>query len=184
MKFCFQCGATLKQTVPDGDNRLRFVCTACDYIHYQNPKLVVGSIPLWLSDPEPKVLLCRRAIQPRLGYWTLPAGFMENDESTKQAALRETLEEAGAHIELQDLFSVVNVLPVQQVHLFYRAQLLDLNYAAGEESLELALFTEREIPWDEIAFPSVFFTLEKIFADLEKQSITLHHFDIHHGIVE
>ncbi len=141
------------------------MCEQCGTIHYQNPKMVIGSIPLWNED-EPKVLLCRRAIEPRHGYWTLPAGFMENNETTAQAAERETLEEAGARIELLPLFSLLNVPHVHQVHLFYRAKLLDLAFAAGIESLEVRLFAEHEIPWDEIAFPTVSHTLKFFFADL------------------
>jgi ADP-ribose pyrophosphatase YjhB (NUDIX family) len=148
---------------------LRFVCENCGAIHYQNPKLVIGSIPVWERDGKVQILLCKRAIEPRYGYWTLPAGFMENEETTTDAARRETEEEAGANIELHDLFSLINVPHVHQVHLFYRATLLDLNYAAGLESLEVELFTEDAIPWQDIAFPTVEYTLRQFFADLRKQ---------------
>ncbi len=165
MNFCSDCGQPVSLVIPPDDNRLRHVCGHCGTIHYQNPKMVVGSIPFWQADE--RVLLCRRAIEPRHGFWTLPAGFMENSETTEEAAARETLEEAGARIELQGLFSLLNVPHVHQVHLFYRAQLLDLDYAAGTESLEVKLFREEEIPWDEIAFPTVSQTLKLFFDDLK-----------------
>ena len=130
--------------------------------------MVIGSIPVWQQDGEAKVLLCKRAIEPRHGFWTLPAGFMENEETTSDAAIRETEEEAGAHIALHELFSLLSVPHVHQVHMFYRATLLDLDYAAGIESLEVKLFTEADIPWDEIAFQTVAHTLKFLFADLAK----------------
>lgn len=170
MKFCSECAHPVSLLVPPDDTRLRFVCTHCGTIHYQNPKLVVGSIPVWERDGVLKVMLCKRAIEPRLGYWTLPAGFMENEETTADAAQRETVEEAGANIELLDLFSLVNVPHVHQVHLFYRATLLDLDYAAGIESLEVALFEEAEIPWEDIAFPTIEYTLREFFADVNLQA--------------
>ena len=168
MKFCSACAQPVSLLIPPDDNRPRYVCEHCGIIHYQNPKLVIGSIPVWELHGEPRVLLCKRAIEPRRGYWTLPAGFMENDETTSDAALRETLEEAEARIELHGLFSLLNVPHVNQVHLFYRATLLDLDYAAGLESLEVKLFTENEIPWDEIAFLTVGHTLKFFFADHKK----------------
>jgi len=168
MKFCSECAHPVALMIPPDDNRPRFVCSHCGTIHYQNPKMVLGSIPVWQQDGETRVLLCRRAIEPRYGYWTLPAGFMENDETTGEAAVRETEEEAGAHIELHGLFSLLNVPRVHQVHMFYRATLLDLDYAAGVESLEVRMFTEAQIPWDEIAFPTVSHTLKCFFADLRR----------------
>jgi len=168
--------------IPPDDNRLRHVCPQCGTIHYQNPKVVVGAIPVWKTGDEMRILLCRRAIEPRRGYWTLPAGFMENDETTAAAAMRETEEEAGARIELHGLFSLLNVSHVRQVHLFYRATLLDLDYAPGIESLEVKLFSEQEIPWSEIAFPSVSHTLRRFFEDAEKvkrgKSFAFHSIDI------
>lgn len=166
MKFCSECAHPVTLLVPPDDNRLRHVCSQCGTIHYHNPKMVIGSIPVWAQDGEARVLLCRRAIEPRLGYWTLPAGYMENGETTAEAAVRETLEEAGARIQLHDLFSLINVPHVHQVHLFYRATLLDLDYAAGIESLEVRLFTEADIPWNEIAFPTIWHTLKFYFDDL------------------
>lgn len=168
MKFCSECAQPVSFIIPPDDNRHRFVCTHCGTIHYQNPKMVLGSIPAWESDGEVSVLLCRRAIEPRRGFWTLPAGFMENNETTAEAAMRETVEEAGANIALLPLFSLINVPQVHQVHMFYRANLLDLNYLAGTESLEVQMFTERNIPWSEIAFPTVSQTLKLFFTDHEK----------------
>ncbi len=166
MKFCSECAAPVSLQIPPDDNRLRYVCGSCHTIHYQNPKLVVGSIPFWQEAGVTKVMLCKRAIEPRLGYWTLPAGFMENNETTEEAALRETEEEAGARVQLHELFSLMNVPHVHQVHLFYRASLLDLNYQAGIESLEVALFSEADIPWQDLAFPTVRRTLEQFFRQL------------------
>jgi ADP-ribose pyrophosphatase YjhB (NUDIX family) len=168
MKFCSECAHPVALAIPEGDNRPRYVCAQCDAIHYQNPKLVIGSLPVWESEGELKVLLCKRAIEPRYGYWTLPAGFMENNETTAQAAIRETEEEAGAHIELGPLYTLLNVAHVHQVHLFYLARLRDLDFAAGIESLDVRLFSEAEIPWDELAFPTIRQTLELFFADRAK----------------
>lgn len=168
MKYCSECAHPVALLIPPDDNRPRHVCQQCGIIHYQNPKMVIGSIPVWEQDGEVSVLLCKRAIEPRYGYWTLPAGFMENSETTAQAAVRETEEEAGARIALQPLFSMLNVTHVDQVHLFYRATLLDLDYKAGTESLEVGLFTEQTIPWDELAFQTVAYTLKFFFADLAK----------------
>jgi ADP-ribose pyrophosphatase YjhB (NUDIX family) len=165
MKFCSECAHPVTVAIPEGDNRPRFVCTNCGTIHYQNPKMVIGSVPVWEGDGELKVLLCKRAIEPRYGYWTLPAGFMENEETTSEAAIRETEEEAGANVELGNLFTLLNVAHVHQVHLFYLAKLLDLDYAAGIESLDVQLFAEHEIPWDDLAFPTIRTTLELFFAD-------------------
>lgn len=161
MNFCSNCGSPLEYRVPEGDNMPRFVCAACHTVHYQNPKVVVGCVCEW----DGRILLCRRAIEPRYGYWTLPAGFMENSETTAEAAARETLEEANARVRILEPLALVNVARINQVHLMYRAKLLDTGYSAGAESLDVALVTEAEVPWDEIAFPSVRFTLEHYFAD-------------------
>ena len=165
MKFCSECAAPVSLSIPAGDNRLRYVCDSCATIHYQNPKMVMGTIPVWERDGELKILLCKRAIEPRYGYWTLPAGFMENNETTAEAALRETHEEAGANIELGKLFSLLNVARVHQVHMFYLATLVDLDFAPGEESLDVQMFTQAQIPWDDLAFPTIRTTLELFFAD-------------------
>jgi ADP-ribose pyrophosphatase YjhB (NUDIX family) len=165
MKFCSECAYPVVLQIPEGDNRPRYVCAQCETIHYHNPKLVVGSIPVWDADGQVRVLLCKRAIEPRHGFWTLPAGFMENSETTSEAAERETVEEAGADIEIGDLFSMLNVAQVHQVHLFYLARLRNLDYKAGVESLDVQLFAEHEIPWDDLAFPTIRKTLELFFAD-------------------
>src|SRR6478735_3257703 len=165
MKFCSNCGAAVATRVPPGDALPRAVCDACGSIHYVNPKLVVGSIPVWEESGQVRLLLCRRAIEPRYGYWTLPAGFMENGESAGEAAARETLEEAGARIELLDAFSMISVPYVNQVHVFYRARLLDLEFKPGVESLEVALFEESRLPWKDIAFRTVGLTLKHWLAD-------------------
>jgi len=175
MNYCSNCGANVGLKVPDGDNRPRYVCTGCTAIHYQNPKLVVGTIPEW----EESVLLCKRAIEPRYGYWTLPAGFMENGETTGEAACRETLEEADARVELGDLFTVFSVPHVDQVHLFYRARLLDLGFGPGTESLEVRLFRESEIPWSDLAFRTVSSTLRHYFEDRARGRFALHDGAIH-----
>ena len=181
MKFCSECAAPVSLSIPAGDNRPRYVCASCATIHYQNPKMVMGTIPVWERDGELKILLCKRAIEPRYGYWTLPAGFMENNETTAEGALRETAEEAGADIELGPLFTLLNVARVHQVHMFYLATLRNLDFAPGEESLEVQMFTEAQIPWDELAFPTVRTTLELFFADRkqhQQQGYGFHTLDI------
>jgi ADP-ribose pyrophosphatase YjhB (NUDIX family) len=170
MKFCSACGRDVVHEVPAGDNRPRYCCRHCNAIHYQNPKMVVGTVTLW----EDKVLLCKRAIEPRYGFWTLPAGFMENGETTAEGAARETLEEAGARIELGPLFSLIDVPHVEQTHLFYRATLLHLDFEPGPESLEARLFTEAEIPWDDIAFRTVGQTLRWFFEDRRAGAFDVH----------
>jgi len=166
MKFCSQCGKPVSQRIPEGDGRLRFVCDHCSTIHYQNPNIVAGTVPVW-GD---KVLLCRRAIEPRLGYWTLPAGFMENGETVEQAATRETQEEACARVRNLAIYTLIDVPHINQVHIFYRAELVDLDFAAGPESLEVQLFDEADIPWSELAFRTVGRTLECFFADRRLES--------------
>lgn len=188
MNFCSSCGQPVHVRIPPDDNRERHICTQCGMVHYENPKMVVGSVPLWDEEGESKVLLCRRAIEPRRGFWTLPAGFMENNETTAEAAERETLEEAGARIELHELYTLMNVPHVHQVHMFYRARLLDLDFSAGTESLEVKLFSENEIPWDDIAFPTVSHTLRFFFDDLAAyrngQAFRLRSMDIRRKIRE
>jgi ADP-ribose pyrophosphatase YjhB (NUDIX family) len=174
MKFCANCGAPVGRRVPPGDSLPRFVCDACGEIHYQNPKMVVGVV----AEYQGRILLCRRAIEPRYGYWTLPAGFMENDETAAQGAIRETLEEAGARIALDAPFSLISVPRVNQVHLFYRARLADLEFRPGEESLEVALVEEGAVPWKEIAFRTVGITLRHWFADRARGSFGFHAEDL------
>lgn len=165
MKFCSECSHPISRKIPEGDNRLRYVCDNCGTIFYENPKLVVGTVPFFMKDNEPHVLLCKRGIQPRHGYWTLPAGFMENGETVEEGAKRETEEEAGAHININRIFTLIDVPHVNQVHVFYIADMLDQHYEVGVESLEVNFFTEKTIPWDEIAFPTVAYTLKAFFAD-------------------
>jgi len=174
MNYCNQCGAPVSLRTPDGDNLPRHVCVRCGTIHYLNPKLVVGCVAEW----KDQILLCRRAIEPRYGLWTLPAGFMENGESTTQAAVRETLEEACARIEIGELFSLVNVTHINQVHLFYRGRLLDTGFSAGVESLETALFSEADIPWHDLAFRSVTLCLKAYFADRAAGHFSFHEDDL------
>ena len=170
MKFCSACANPVEHVIPPGDNRLRYVCGACGAIHYQNPRVVVGCIAQW----QGKLLLCRRAIEPRYGLWTLPAGFMENNETTAEAGVRETLEEANARVESIDLFSLIDIPYLNQIYMLYRAQLLDLEFSPGEESLDVELFTENEIPWDELAFPAITKTLNWYFEDCRRDTFTLH----------
>ena len=174
MKFCCLCGASVELRIPPDDNRMRYVCASCGEVHYQNPKLIVGSIPEW----EDKILLCRRAIEPRYGLWTLPAGFMENEETTAEAAARETLEEANAEVSINELYSLYNVPAINQVHLLFRASLLNLDFSPGAESLEVRLFSESEIPWDTLAFRPIHFALQHYFADRKNGKFQFHIGDI------
>ena len=171
IKHCRNCGAAVVYRLPDdGDTRERAVCPSCDTIHYENPLNVVGTIPYWGE----RVLLCKRNIEPRWGKWTLPAGFMELGETTAEGAARETVEEAGAHIEMEDLLTVLSVPRVGQVHLFYRARLLSDRFDPGHETIEAQLFTQEQIPWDEIAFRTVRETLLCFFADRRAGRFTVH----------
>jgi ADP-ribose pyrophosphatase YjhB (NUDIX family) len=174
MNFCSVCGAPVALRVPPGDSLPRHVCGACGAIHYRNPRLVVGALPEW----EEQVLLCRRAIEPRHGKWTLPAGFMENGESVAQAATRETLEEACARIDLGPIYTMISVPYIHQVHVIYRARLLDLDFAPGAETLETRLFREDEIPWDEIAFRTIAISLRHFFADRRAGQFGFHTEDL------
>jgi ADP-ribose pyrophosphatase YjhB (NUDIX family) len=174
IRHCRACGAATDYIVPVDDNRARAVCTACATIHYENPLNVVGTVPVW----QDQILLCRRAIEPRYGLWTLPAGFMELGETTAEGAWRETDEEAGAHIEMQGLFSILNVTRVGQVHLFYLARMLDTHLDPGPETIEARLFSEADIPWDELAFRTVRETLQLYFADRRRGVFGVHTGDI------
>jgi ADP-ribose pyrophosphatase YjhB (NUDIX family) len=160
MKYCSDCGQTVSWKLPDGDTHERWICDACGRIHYQNPLPVVGCVP----ERDGKILLCKRAIEPRYGYWTVPAGFMELGESTVDGAARETREEACAEVEIGHLFAVVDVIDAGQVHFFYTAKLVS-DFSPGAESLECRMFAEHEIPWDDIAFQSGRYALEKYFED-------------------
>jgi ADP-ribose pyrophosphatase YjhB (NUDIX family) len=161
LNFCSNCGSPVTSKIPDGDHLPRFVCTSCGLIHYKNPLLVLGCVPEW----QGRILLCRRAIEPRLGFWTVPAGFMENGETMQAAAARECHEEAMARVEIGSLLAVVNVTHAGQVHVMFRARLTKPEFGPGPESLEVGLYGESEIPWDQLAFPSGEFTLRKYFAD-------------------
>ena len=172
IQHCRRCGAPAEYRTPVDDNRDRATCTACGEIHYENPLNVVGTVPYWGDQ----VLLCKRNIEPRFGFWTLPAGFMELGETVAEGALRETVEEAGAEVEMLSLFTVLNVARVGQVHLFYIARMLNATLAPGPETIEARLFREDEIPWDELAFRTVRQTLEHFFADRKSG-----HFGVHVG---
>lgn len=171
MKFCSHCGsAALEFRIPDGDSLPRHVCPACRTIHYQNPKVVVGCLPEW----EGKVLLCRRAIEPRCGLWTLPAGFLENGETLVAGALRETMEEAGARIGSTTLYTVISLPHINQIYVMFRGRLESLDFAAGPESLEVRLVAEDEVPWDELAFRTITRTLRNYFLDRKLGAFPVH----------
>ena len=174
MNYCSQCGAHVSQRIPSGDNRPRYACDTCQVIHYQNPKIVVGCIPEW----EGRILLCRRAIEPRYGLWTLPAGFMENGETTTKAAARETQEEANAQVEIGKLFSLYSLPHIDQIYLIFHARLLSADYSPGIESLETRLFDETDIPWETLAFTVVRRTLENYFDDRRQGHDRMHLGDI------
>jgi len=169
MKYCSTCGEQVSQKIPSGDNRLRYVCDSCETIHYQNPRIIAGCI----AEHEDKILLCKRAIEPRLGSWTLPAGYMENNETTLQAAARESFEEANANIINMSLYCTYSIRHISQVYIMYRGTLVDGYSAAGEESLETRLYREQDIPWDELAFPVITETLKLYFTDKRNSSFML-----------
>lgn len=174
MNFCSNCGARVALRIPSQDDRARYVCDDCQSIHYQNPKIVVGTIPAWNG----KILLCQRAIQPRYGKWTLPAGFLENGETVAQGARRETEEEARAQVDIVQPYLLFNLTFVNQVYLMFRAKLLKPDYAAGQESLNVRLFAEQEIPWDDLAFWVIHETLQHYFKDLAKGQFNFYMGDI------
>jgi len=176
MNYCSQCGHDITVSIPQGDNRERDVCTHCGMIFYQNPKIIAGCLPIW----EDKVLLCKRAIEPRHGLWTLPAGFMENQESLAEAAQRETWEEALARVDKPRLYTVFSLPDINQVYMLFRAKLAAEEFAAGEESLEVALFTEETIPWDNLAFHTVRLTLQHYFTDRKTALFPLHVDTLYH----
>lgn len=173
-KYCTQCGEKLSRLIPPGDNRERDSCTHCGAVHYRNPLIVAGTVTVHNG----KVLLCRRAIEPRYNKWTLPAGFMELKETTAEAAFRETVEEAGVHPEMGELFTVIDACRSSQVHIYYLATAESDAVDPGEESLEAAYFALDEIPWDELSFMTVIETLKRYVADTEKQSYQPHFFSI------
>ncbi|MES2886782.1 MAG: NUDIX hydrolase [Pseudomonadota bacterium] len=171
---CRACGTRVDYRVPADDNRERAICPSCATVHYENPLAVVGTVPVWGSQ----VLLCRRNIEPRFGFWTLPGGFLELGETTEQGAVRETTEEAGALIELQSLYTVLNVVRVGQLHLYYRARLLNSLFEPGPETIEAQLFEEHEVPWDDLAFETVRTTLRRFFEDRRRDHFPVHCADI------
>ena len=170
MKFCSQCGAAVERRVPEGEDRERFVCASCGTIHYENPRMVVGCI----VEEQGRILLCKLAIEPRHGYWTLPAGFLELGESAVQGATRETLEEAGASVEVLSPYAHFDIPLIGQAYIFYRARLRSPDFSAGPESLEVKLVSHDEIPWKELAFPVVRFALELHREDLERGRYRMH----------
>jgi ADP-ribose pyrophosphatase YjhB (NUDIX family) len=174
MKYCSQCGQPVEWKIPRGDNRERHVCVVCAEVHYQNPKIIAGCIVEW----EDKVLLCRRAIEPRYGYWTLPAGFMENDETAGEAAVRETHEETNAQVDLLDLHTLLSLPHASQVYMMFRGRLREPRFNSTHESLDVKLFEESEIPWDKLAFPTIEQTLKFYYADRRKGSYSVHVGDI------
>lgn len=170
MPFCLQCGCEANLQIPADDNRERIVCPNCNYIHYENPKMICGSV----IAAGTKVLLCRRAIEPRHGYWTLPAGFMELGETLEEGAARETVEEAQAKVVNQELYCIYNVPHAGQIHVLFRGE-LEGGFGVGPESLECGLFEEDEIPWDELAFTNIKLTLEHYFKDRKTGNFAVHH---------
>jgi ADP-ribose pyrophosphatase YjhB (NUDIX family) len=174
MNYCNHCGETVSQQIPEGDNRLRYVCNTCATIHYENPRVITGCLPIH----EDQILLCKRAIEPRLGLWTLPAGFLENGETSADGALRETMEEANARVNIEGLYTLFSLPHISQVYMFFRATLQDLDFYAGEESLEVQLFNEDEIPWDNLAFPVITETLKHYFKDRTNNTFQTRYLDI------
>ena len=174
MKYCSDCGQPVAVRVPDGDHLPRHVCDSCGAIHYRNPKVIVGCVPEW----DDRILMCKRAIEPRLGRWTFPAGFLELGETSGQGAAREALEEARADVEIGELFVVINVPYVSQLYLIHRARLKSLHFGPTFESSEVVLMREPEIPWDDIAFPTIYHGLKYFFADRASGATTVHTLDL------
>ena len=164
MKYCSECGHPVSHRIPEMDDRLRFVCDHCGMVHYQNPNVVVGTLPVW----QDKILLCKRAIEPQYGLWTLPAGFLENGETTLAGAERETFEEAGAKVVNGRLYRLFDIPFIDQVYLFYLADLAEPEFSPGAESLETCLFSEADVPWHELAFPVIHDVLKEYFADRQR----------------
>ncbi|MCR9279680.1 MAG: NUDIX hydrolase [Pseudomonadaceae bacterium] len=174
MNYCSDCAQPVSRKIPEGDDKERYVCDDCGSIHYQNPRIITGCLPII----DTRVLLCKRAIEPRLGYWTLPAGFMENGETTEAGAVRETWEEAHAVVETRHLYTLFNLPHISQVYMFYLADMPKAEYSSGIESLEVELFEEADIPWDELAFPVIRETLKRYFEDRKVGSFPLYSADI------
>lgn len=174
MNYCSACGERVSLIIPDGDNRQRHVCQSCQTIHYENPKIVTGCIAEW----QGKILLCKRAIEPRYGLWTLPAGFMENQETNVEGAARETAEEANARVDNMRLFCMFSIPHINQVYTMYRGDLIDGFASPGTESLETALVTEEEVPWQNIAFQVIHETLRLYYKDVKHGEFRTHYGDI------
>lgn len=174
IQHCPACGSHVQYRIPPDDNRERAVCPACSRIHYENPLNVVGTLPTW----NDQVLLCLRNIEPRRGFWTLPAGFMELGESTAQGAGRETLEESGARIRLGEIYTIIDVPQIEQVHVFYLAEVLGPELDPGPESLEARFYDEADIPWDDLAFRTVATTLQRYFEDRKRGTFGPHHYTL------
>jgi ADP-ribose pyrophosphatase YjhB (NUDIX family) len=174
MKYCSECGSAVRQGIPEGDDHVRHICDACGAIHYHNPKVIAGCIPVFGE----RILLCRRAIQPRKGFWTLPAGFMEQGETLSQAAQREALEEANVEVEIDDLYSLFSLPHISQVYVIFRARMIEERFSPGIESSETRLFREDEIPWKEIAFETVRRSLKHFLGDRRSGEFVLRVEDI------
>ena len=174
IKFCNSCGAAVTHRIPEGDTLHRAVCDACGAIQYENPKVVVGCVPV----RGERILLCRRAIEPRYGLWTLPAGFMENNETLAEGAMREAMEEAHASVEIEELYTVFSVPHISQVHMMFRARLVNDDFRAGIESLDVKLVSAEEIPWHELAFTVVRRTLEHFLEDRARGHFVPHFGDL------
>lgn len=170
VKFCSQCGNPTQKTIPEHDHLLRDICSICGYIHYDNPKIVAGA----LVTQEQKILLCRRAIEPSYGYWTIPAGYLELGESIQQGAIRECWEEAEAKIEIEQLYCIYNILHVGHIYMLFKAKLCDGCFGIGTESLDSHLFELDKIPWDKLAFPSIERTLQLYIDEQEYGHFSLH----------
>ena len=177
MKFCSDCGNPLERKIPPGDHLPRYLCAACGTIHYRNPKVIVGCIPEW---EDGRILMCKRAIEPRLGKWTFPAGFLELAETSGQGAAREAQEESQALIEIGELFVVINVPYVSQLYLIHRARMTAPHFGPTTESSEVVLMREDEIPWDQIAFPTIWHSLKFFFADRAAGQPGFHTLDLTH----
>ena len=175
LHYCSQCGAPVTVRVPEGEDRPRHVCDACGTIHYQNPRVVAGCVIEW----DGQVLLCRRAIEPRRGFWVFPAGFMENGETIEEAAEREAREEANARVEILELYTLFDIPHLEQVHCMFRSRLLDTGFSPGVESLEVRLFREEEIPWRSLGFASVTFALQHYFEDRRSGQFRMHRGTVH-----
>ena len=174
MNFCIKCGASVSMIVPDGDTRERAVCDNCGHIHYVNPRIVTGCLPVH----KDQVLLCKRAIEPRYGFWTLPAGYLENGETVAAGAARETMEEANANVTGLELYTVFSLPHISQIYMFFLSELNKAEFSSGEESLEVKLFSEDEIPWDSLSFPVVTQTLEFFFEDRKTSDFPVRYIDL------